>query len=147
MVCRCTRRMSYGKGFDVMPMVQIMMHRELSPEEGQRILENMSQELTGRAAMFTHAFGLLHLPGQTRRDNPFPQWFRDVIAKSNFHYSDVNLTYQREFEKEHLAVTFMEWFDRMLRPYCARVGGEDFAKKLHVRVMDDHEWVVNSDSF
>lgn len=130
-----------------MTIVQIMLHRELSPEEGQRILENMSQELTGRAAMFTHAFGLLHLPGQTRRENPFPQWFREVIEKSSFHYNDVNLVYQREFEREHRAIEFMDWFDRVLRIYCAGVGGEDFAKLLHVRVMTEHEWTVDSDSF
>ena len=128
-------------------LVQVMMHRELSPEEGQRILGNMSQELVGRAAMFTHAFGVLHLEGQTRRENPFPQWFRDAIEKSEFHYSDVNLVYQREFEKEHLAVMFMKWFDRVLRPYCVRVGGAEFAQRVHIRVMDEHEWTSDSESF
>ena len=130
-----------------MPIVQIMMHRELSSDEGQRILENMGQALTGTAAMIPHAFGVLHLPGQTLRDNPFPQWFRDAIEQSKFHYNEVNLMYQREFEREHLAVEVMNWFDQMLRPYCKAMGGEEFAQQIHIRVMDDHEWSSGSDSF
>ena len=128
-----------------MTIVQIMMHRELSVEDGQQILANMSQAIVGRAP--TATFGVVHLPGQTRRENPFPEWFRTAIEKSKFRYQDINLVYQRKFSEEHLAIKFMEWFDTSFRPFCIQQAGEEFTKNVHIRVMGEHEDLGSSDSF
>jgi hypothetical protein len=128
-----------------MPLVQIMMNRVLTPEEGQTLLAAMNKEIQDRAP--TETYQVLHLPGQTRRENPFPEWFQQDIVKSQCSYDEINLVYRRRFESEDAAVKFMRWFENMFRPYCERRGGADFAKNLQIRVMDEHDWIAGSDSF
>jgi hypothetical protein len=125
-------------------MLQIIIHRELGIEEGQNMLDSMGAELRNRETdQLQGGFGKLHIPGVTRRDNEFPQWFRDALQQAvtgtKFVYDKVNLYYYRDFVTEDAAEVFDRFFHTKFREaFAAEPEKLSFLDTLHIRIMDDH---------
>jgi len=130
-------------------MVQVMVHRELSPEEGQRHLEQMATEVKRGAA--TPGFGMLHIPGVTRRENPFPEWMQKALERNDLVYNEINLAYQASFPTIQKANAFRMFFDATFRPYVIAAPHQKTVPfdvdQLHIRVMEEDEMTDGKTSF
>jgi len=127
-------------------LFQVFVHRELSPEDGQRRLEVMIQEidrLKGQRSL--SAIRTL----ENTHESPFPDWLSRILEHYGFTYESINFCYMQKFQAEQEAVATMTWFDQVLRPWIANQGDGygKFLQKVHVRVMDDHEAVYGLPSY
>lgn len=129
-----------------MVQLQLFVHRQLTPEQGQLYLAEMF-EVGGR---FTTqgGVGTVKIPSVTRHENPFPAWLQAAIRSwGKCSYDSVNMCFIFRYEYEDGAEVAREWIDSYFRPWV-KVNYPAFnIDLLHVRVMGEHEDVQGSDSF
>lgn len=128
-----------------MPLIQVFMHREWSAEDGLSALETMGQHLQGTVAT---GQGRLHVPGITRRDNPFPVWLQTELGRNGFVYNAINLAYQKEVPDEAAGERFCQWFDSVFRVHYAPYPKYNATiQQVHVRVMMDAEETQHRETY
>lgn len=129
-----------------MPLVQVMVHREIDPQDGQVRLDAMADALKTRQ-MPQGGWGKLAVEGATRHANPFDTWMRKVLTDNSFRYNDINYCYQRKVKTMQDGEALMEWFDEKVRPRARLRLGNAATDALHVRVTDDHEELADKDTY
>jgi hypothetical protein len=124
-------------------LFQVFIRRELSPQEGQRMLAQMNAEVDKLSAAGQAGAGVLKIPGVTRQDNPFPEWLQTLLLRNvGLEYDTINFCYYKAFPNEQQAVQVMDWFEMHFRHWAMDAFADQNAKKVfekvQVRVMDDH---------
>lgn len=122
----------------------ILVHRQLTPQQGQAALEQMQQEIDRQIG--TAGFGAVRLPGVNQFENPFPDWFRQQAERWLLRYNDINYSYQRQYERRESAQAALDWFANEVRPWM-RMHDPAFEQTVTVRVMDANEETTGLDSF
>jgi len=129
-----------------MPLVQVLVHREIDPQEGQTRLDAMADVLKSRP-MPQGGWGKLAVEGATRHANPFDPWLREILKGNKFVYNDLNYCFQRKVKTMQDGEALMEWFDEQVRPRARLRLGNAVTDALHCRVTDDHEELADKDTY
>ena len=132
-------------------MFQVMIRRELTPQEGQAMLEQLTKAIDAQQASApVGGTGVIKVPGITRHDDPFPPWLRDRLVNTvGLSYDPINFCYVRAFPTEQGAVDLMNWFEQHYRPWMLKVHSNEgeIISKVQTRVMDDHADLQGLDNF
>lgn len=115
-------------------LAQFFVHRELTPEQGQWMLNQIVMQVDKNPTHY--APGAVKLPGINRFENPFPQWLRDTFTTYGFQLDSINWCYAASFATEGAAEVWRQWFDSSVRPWAARRGLD--TSTVHARVMCEH---------
>lgn len=134
-----------------MPLLQIFVHRELSPQQGQEYLQRMIDEADQRSGKGAPGGGATHavkVNNVSRWENPFPEVVQTAFEdRLKLQFDSVNLCYFFSFSTEHEAEKWRKWFDADMRPWIAANAPSFDVSKLHVRVMGEHETVSGAESY
>ncbi|NDQ57306.1 MAG: hypothetical protein GZ088_09570 [Acidipila sp.] len=130
-----------------MALLQIFIHRELTPEQGQAYLQRMVDQIDQQAAQHQPGTNAVKVAEISRWENPFPEKLQPVFEQQGLKYDSVNLCYFNRFPGEHEAEVWRRWFEQSMRPWIVESFPAFDASKVHVRVMSDHESVQGAESF
>jgi hypothetical protein len=125
--------------------LQVLMHRELTPAEGQNYLEQMNRKIEFSSSQ--GGFSTVKIPGVTRFENPFPDWLQQALLYYKLVYDSVNLCYHAQVQMEANAQSWLTWFDNSFRPWVVRAHPEFDIASLHARAMTEHDDIGGNDSF
>jgi hypothetical protein len=128
-------------------LLQVFIHRALTPEQGQLALAEMLKEAAKQPTLGATNTGAVRVAGYNRFENDFPQWLQQILTDYKLTYDSVNLCYQGRFNQEANAEAWRLWFERELRPYMVREFPSFDSNSVHVRVMTVSEDVANAESF
>lgn len=107
---------------------QVFYNREISVEQGQRMLQQMVDKFGAQGPSDLK----IAIPGITIHENPFPQWLQDWFIWAGFYYEDFNHCYVQDNLTKARAQEIEQFIERNLRlPYAGR---EDVAR-VHTRIM------------
>ena len=115
-------------------LTQFFVHRELTPEQGQWMLNQIVMEVDKNPTHY--APGAVKIPGINRFENPFPKWLQDTFLTYGFAYDSINLCYAARFNDEASAEVWRNWFDNSVRPFAAARSLD--TSTIHARVMCEH---------
>lgn len=129
-------------------LFEVGYQRVVDPQEGQRMLDAISNEVALKSAMSgASTWQAVRIPNVTRYENPFPEWLNNLLEQAGFEYNDINMAWHKRQLTNREAMAMMHWFEEVRRWAVQDPAWAQYMAGVVGRVHEENEWSEGVESF